>query len=339
MPHACVAAPADFTFHEPPTPPTQTGGVTNTHIVDNAFENARFGLYLERSVNNVIQANRFYNLRTAIGLKWGEFNQISNNLIDNSGRLNDQSGAIVVESAVPIESRQLQISGNLFNKNGNDIILKGTTVSGAPMLTNVFVEGNTTDRPLYSFLVADGAADTTVVGNRIADVSALEAPGPTAQYPAIRITGTSDDSTLYDNVQTTRLWPAKYGLQVDASTTDTAIGANVFKGNLAAVYIASGATLAATHVQEPVSRAKETGTVGLRFRADAANRDGGYNVNFKMKRVSAPPAVTISNCVAANLAASPLVTSITADGFRFNILSAAAGDTYAVDCTYEVAAQ
>ncbi|HYO75076.1 MAG TPA: hypothetical protein VE010_01330, partial [Thermoanaerobaculia bacterium] len=64
---------------------------------------------------------------------------------------------------------------------------------------------------------------------------------------------------------------------------------------------------------------------------------GAYNVNFRTKRTTAPTPAQISiNCPLVANASQVFVSSPTADGFRFNITSAAAGDVYAVHCTYTV---
>jgi hypothetical protein len=228
------------------------------HITNCAFDSSsatdEYGVYITKGSDNIIAFNRFYGqVGGGVVILEGENNQISDNHFDLCGGDNDTTGAILIDvnAGGTKVARATLISCNSFRANENDIVLDGNSgVNGSNTGCNdTHIVGNVSDRPYRRFLLATDAHQTRVVGNGLNGAS----QEGDATYPFISITGTCDGTYLEGNKcsESNSAARATYGLVLGASTTDTAIGSNVFAGKTGDVSIDASATLSekSTYVQ------------------------------------------------------------------------------------------
>ncbi|MDQ3281029.1 MAG: right-handed parallel beta-helix repeat-containing protein [Acidobacteriota bacterium] len=319
-----------------------TGGLHNYHINDNAFERTAYAIKLDRGYRNEIQNNRFFANQVGIQITQGSWNHIIGNTFTQNGK----SVVIKHDTASGIgPNRGNQISSNMFeNGQDTDVTLTGpagqaTNTAASPNgIMATLIEDNTFDHGQRSAIQVSSATDTIISGNQMTDCNQAN-----ASYACIDVTDYSDGTVLNGNVNTvdpnTNVPRTPVGASFGANTTRNIIGINKLYGTTSPIQIPWASATQHMLVGTLVTMAPETGSCGFRFWADTASRSGAYNVNFRVKRATTPTSVTLdcTNGYRANVTTnSPFATNLTVDGFRFNITTAAAGDAYAVDCTYTV---
>jgi hypothetical protein len=215
------------------------------HISDCAFDSGgTHGVSVTKGSANVIYGNRFYGMSSAgFSLVEGENNLIIANHFDLCGGANDTTAAVLI-NRTGAGTRGNAITGNIFRANKNDIVLNGNSgaASSNTGVNDTSISSNNSDRAERRFLLATDADNTHVTGNKI------NAPNQAAaSLDAIEIAGVTDRAYIAGNSVSLGAAGAPlaplYSLKLGATTANTNLGDNAFRGTSGLVNFVAGSTL------------------------------------------------------------------------------------------------
>jgi hypothetical protein len=240
------------------------------HISNNGIEQNSYGILLEggqgqlKISNNTITHNAYNGIKIVSPVVQPPLlvNSANTIITGNSFTTNgkpssaaESSAIILVTSAGEKAIRNTLIASNVFDHNYRDIIVQGGTsvIATNTGIINTQIIGNSSDYCDNESITVSGAARTLVSANKLH----YTGYGAAAPVNAVSVTGTSFDTVIDGNVNyydTTA--PTAYGLFLGATTVDTVLGLNDFRGNSGDIDIDTGATYSLMHQGAMASVAK-----------------------------------------------------------------------------------